>query len=548
MTPKHRYDVFRQAAGETGLEAAAINDLLDKLRYWHNPQSLEQFGYNHAPIIQGMKDTIAGFPDDLQTIAARVLYYPWHMDGDVVFLSNPEFARTLLKAMQEAFAEHLEGGTHVVTYEHWLQGSNIDRPHLAGRVYVLATMTFETFTLSQDEYQRIREAKEHAAERHVRHFYGILHNRLDRRLYGELTINAKGALERIGGASDPLALLEDEYDRLNEDLQAYGRKIGYLSRLLIGCLNIADTYRVVKRNEAWIEGTIQPRHINEIDPKLQPAYAVAAQRYKELLESKLVMYGSTKVKDPFSDIPAEAHEIVRRCLEDAFAPYADVVPAGSITRSMCRHAALRKILEVERMLADGLTFTADLEREAPNWQRLHEQFGMPHFAPNEGLQPAGRKEDAFTAYCMVKYLEWRTSPAKSTTALKPEATTKIWALYYHYLMKANLMPSLIGRKKELANLAKKHGLGKHSFYQTFSAIGKRADKNPLKLPILEKVIPRLADYPEALALAQKDLAELQKRTKENKVTAKGYPVTWGYPHHKAVNCAKKNSANECSRN
>lgn len=115
----------------------------------------------------------------------------------------------------------------------------------------------------------------------------------------------------------------------------------------------------------------------------------------------------------------------------------------------------------------------------------------------------------------LTYLQKRIDTFLQRKPQQQKGETAKWALYYYYLMKAETIPNLRGQKKKLEELGKQHGLGPVSFYQTFGAIGNKwNDKNPLKLNILEVVIPMLADYPEALAMAQKDFQELQKRTKE----------------------------------
>lgn len=94
---------------------------------------------------------------------------------------------------------------------------------------------------------------------------------------------------------------------------------------------------------------------------------------------------------------------------------------------------------------------------------------------------------------------------------KQEANTKKWALYYWFLIEADALPETRGSKKKLFELARKHGLGENSFYQTFNAVNQGRTKNPMKPDILKEVIPMLEDYPTAKAKAEK---ELKKHTKE----------------------------------
>lgn len=114
----------------------------------------------------------------------------------------------------------------------------------------------------------------------------------------------------------------------------------------------------------------------------------------------------------------------------------------------------------------------------------------------------------------LTYLQKRIDSVLQRKPQQQKPETMIQALYYYYLMKTGVIPDLQGLRKELEELGKKLGLGPDNFYQTFSAIRKKRDKNPLKPNILEVVIPMLADYPEAQAMAKKDLAPLQKHTKE----------------------------------
>lgn len=92
-----------------------------------------------------------------------------------------------------------------------------------------------------------------------------------------------------------------------------------------------------------------------------------------------------------------------------------------------------------------------------------------------------------------------------------EAITKQWALFYWFLMEANVMPEIRGAKKSIKELGQKHNLGEDNFYQTFNAVNRGKAKDPMKPYILKKVIPMLEPYPEARAKAE---LELKKHTKE----------------------------------
>ncbi len=107
------------------------------------------------------------------------------------------------------------------------------------------------------------------------------------------------------------------------------------------------------------------------------------------------------------------------------------------------------------------------------------------------------------------YLENLLSNSPDST--RQEANTKKLALFYWFLMEANVMPEIRGAKKSLKELAQKHNLGEDNFYQTFNAVNRGKAKDPMKLDILKEVIPMLDEYPEARAKAE---LELKKHTKE----------------------------------
>lgn len=109
----------------------------------------------------------------------------------------------------------------------------------------------------------------------------------------------------------------------------------------------------------------------------------------------------------------------------------------------------------------------------------------------------------------IEYLENLLS--NNLDSKRQEANTKKWALFYWFLMEANVMPEIRGAKKSLKELAQKHNLGEDNFYQTFNAVNRGKAKDPMKLDILKQVIPMLDEYPEARAKAE---LELKKYTKE----------------------------------
>lgn len=117
-------------------------------------------------------------------------------------------------------------------------------------------------------------------------------------------------------------------------------------------------------------------------------------------------------------------------------------------------------------------------------------------------------ERFFAAFCLEHLDNLLSNSPKPT---KQEATTKIWALYYWFLMEANVIEDIRGSRKRLEELAEKHNLKADNFYHTFIAINKGRDKNPMKYNILKQVIPKLEEYPEARTKAE---LELKKHTKE----------------------------------
>jgi hypothetical protein len=111
-------------------------------------------------------------------------------------------------------------------------------------------------------------------------------------------------------------------------------------------------------------------------------------------------------------------------------------------------------------------------------------------------------------FCL-EYLENLLS--NSPDSVRPEANTRKWALYYWFLMEANVMPEIRGSKKRVKELAKGHGVSGQKMYLFFNAIGKTSDLNPMKYNILEEVIPMLEEFPEARAKAE---LLLQKHAKK----------------------------------
>jgi len=93
-------------------------------------------------------------------------------------------------------------------------------------------------------------------------------------------------------------------------------------------------------------------------------------------------------------------------------------------------------------------------------------------------------------------------------------TTRAWALFYHYLHRAGEYPDISnasGRKMEaLQEIATAHGIGPVNFYQTFDAIGRNREKNPLRNPDNLKAAIKLLEArkpfnAKALELAKADL-------------------------------------------
>ena len=149
------------------------------------------------------------------------------------------------------------------------------------------------------------------------------------------------------------------------------------------------------------------------------------------------------------------------------------------------------------------------EYSAEAWDMEGNYLGP--FIPASWMWPLSER---FKVALCLEYLD----SLLTSKAPAPQApNTRIYALYYWYLWQAGLKPELhsgSGKKAVLEALALEHGVSGQKLYQMFNAVGRNSDLNPKKQHILEVVIPMLADYPEAQAMAQKDIQELQKHTKE----------------------------------
>ncbi len=168
----------------------------------------------------------------------------------------------------------------------------------------------------------------------------------------------------------------------------------------------------------------------------------------------------------------------------------------------------------EKALEEALERAANEKREVFGHTLANHSASLP-FEAQQALA-----EELLT-FCQGEYSEedcayLRISVARffqknSPKPEKQEANTKKWALFYWFLMDANVMPEIRGAKKSLKELAQKHNLGEDNFYQTFNAVNQDRAKNPMKVDILKEVIPMLEEYPEARAKAE---LELKKYAKE----------------------------------
>jgi hypothetical protein len=113
----------------------------------------------------------------------------------------------------------------------------------------------------------------------------------------------------------------------------------------------------------------------------------------------------------------------------------------------------------------------------------------------------------------LTYLLKRIDSVLQRKPQKQEASTRIWALYYWYLWQAGEKPELdsgSGKKKALKALALEHGISAQKLFQVFNAVGRNSQLNPKNQHILEVVIPMLADFSKAQAMAQEDFQKLKK--------------------------------------
>lgn len=114
----------------------------------------------------------------------------------------------------------------------------------------------------------------------------------------------------------------------------------------------------------------------------------------------------------------------------------------------------------------------------------------------------------------VKWPQYFPEGPKQAPA-KQEPITKVLALRLYFLYWAGYLPKLDegkGKKAGLAAIAEKEGVSPGSLINAWYAINKNSDKNPLKLSILEVVLPTLSDFPEAQKLAEEQLEQLKKKS------------------------------------
>ncbi|MFZ2901203.1 MAG: hypothetical protein WA004_21410 [Saprospiraceae bacterium] len=117
------------------------------------------------------------------------------------------------------------------------------------------------------------------------------------------------------------------------------------------------------------------------------------------------------------------------------------------------------------------------------------------------------------------YSKWKTyfpeTPRKAPAQQEPN--TKVLALRTYFLYWAGYLPKLDeGKRAGLAAIAEKEGVSPGSLVNAWYAIKRNSDKNPLKLSILERVLPTLSDFPEAQKLAEEELEQLKKKSNPRK--------------------------------
>ena len=183
---------------------------------------------------------------------------------------------------------------------------------------------------------------------------------------------------------------------------------------------------------------------------------------------------------------------------------------------------------------------ANLKKELSYWQEESKHLGMPKFkAPSTGKHRLRASyKDAFVAFCMVKYLEWRIDEllgqqkteqerlalqSSQSDGLKKtkerDAPTTVLALVLWYQLEAGLLPHFaIGskdRRTAICTWAKKMGVGGtgRSLYNKLGTLSRPENREPKDV---KKAIEALKDIPEAHKLALMDLPKEDKESDTKK--------------------------------
>jgi hypothetical protein len=161
---------------------------------------------------------------------------------------------------------------------------------------------------------------------------------------------------------------------------------------------------------------------------------------------------------------------------------------------------------------------ADCEKYAAKMRQaiLDTPLAMNYFGP--GSNPTfGLKCELIALELIAAHF---AALGKPSAGEEPGAAynTRAWALFYHYLHRAGEyldLSNASGRKLEaLQEIAEEHGIGQDNFYQTFNAIGRNRDKNPLRNPenlkaAIELLEARKPFNAKALELAKADLEKMK---------------------------------------
>lgn len=293
---------FYRTALEAGVNEAKAVKLTEQLKKLHTIEGYTALNKDVSKIMSVIKKTIGRFPAKTRDEAVRVLYAVLY-DADNLNNSYQSrikieeelgifFLHELRNAIREAYYEPLQGETFIYTYENWLNGG-YDKPPYTQEHYVPNYRKFIKGIMPDEEYQKILMAKKEVAERHINFYLDAL---------------KKSLTQRMEGAREPLAFLQNELDKVEKTLtdkeRAHcnigyedGRYLKWLTFNSILPRNTSDNegYRnyvaywykkVIIDNEKWIESHIEPKHVitDGISTEIQPVFAEAFYEYKKHLE------------------------------------------------------------------------------------------------------------------------------------------------------------------------------------------------------------------------------------------------------------------------